>query len=249
MRAPQASERDELSRRRPDPELLGLRAELRSPGPHVRAELGLEPAGAPLARFRLVRSLQRPVPAEHVHDEPPGPGQRPERDAAATSPRSALRVDRPHLAPPPLPRDVGVVRPARRAGGLPHRPDQLLHEPQGIGHARLLGSAAGLHGRPPGPPGRSLARTALTVLRRGGAWHAAQRVVGHAGLGRQRPSRRPHRQGAGVGDEARERRDERAPTGTARRSFSPGTIGAASTITSSLRSSTARATGCACRRS
>src|SRR5205085_8905561 len=110
VHAPPASECDELPRRGPDPELLGIRTALRPPGPHVRAELGLEPAGAPLALFRLVCSLQRPVPAEHVHDEPPGPGQRGERDAAAASPRSALRVDRPHLAPPPLPRHMGVVR-------------------------------------------------------------------------------------------------------------------------------------------
>ena len=113
----------------------------------------------------------------------------------------------------------------------------------------FLGSARRLHRRPPGPPERSLAGAALALLLRGRARAAAERLVGDAGLGRQQPPRRPDRPGPGVGDEARQRGDEGARSGRARRSSSPGTTGAASTTTSGRRASTPAATGCACRRS
>ena len=48
---------DGLPRRSRDPELLDVRAALRPPGPHVRAEPRLEPARAPVHGLRLVGAL------------------------------------------------------------------------------------------------------------------------------------------------------------------------------------------------
>src|SRR5712691_8383676 len=72
MRAASASRPDGVPRRAGDPQLLGVRSQFRPPGPHVRAQLGLEPPGAPLARLRLVGEVQRPLRREHVLDQSPG---------------------------------------------------------------------------------------------------------------------------------------------------------------------------------
>ncbi len=55
----QVHRRDGLPRRARDPQLLDVRAGLRAPGPHVRAERLLEPAAAPLPGLRVVGALHQ----------------------------------------------------------------------------------------------------------------------------------------------------------------------------------------------
>src|SRR5205807_7023589 len=130
-----------------DPELLGVRPELRAAGPHVRAQLGLEPSCAPLARLGLVSRVSQPVSREHVHDE----SRAAPRAAAEACPRTGLRLDRPHLPPPPAPCYVVVLRRARRRSRLHNWPDRLLYAAQGPEYARHVGPVGGLHGRSSGP--------------------------------------------------------------------------------------------------
>ena len=219
--------------------------QLRPPGPHVRARTG---AGAcrrtsgssPAGR----RSARDPYKASTCTTN------RLQARAERAAPR-AIRTARSTAGPTSPTSSTSTASPGRSyvqkgdRARLPRRPDQLLHAlPQDREHARHLESARRLHRCPPGPPARQHREPLRTSTPRRER-HPAQRLVGHARLGRQRPSRRADRRGAGVGDRARERRDEGARTGRARRSSSRGTTGAASTTTSSRRSSTRTATGSA----
>ena len=87
---------------------------------------------------------------------------------------------------------TGVVATGRegRTARLPHRADRLLRAPQQEGrHTGNVESAPRLHGRPRGRTVRSVTEAALEFLCGGRPRHAAQRVVGDAGLGRQQPPR------------------------------------------------------------
>ena len=61
-----------LPRRARDPELLGVRAQLRAPGPHVRVGHVVEPAGAPLPRLRLVGEVHAARRPDELHDRGAG---------------------------------------------------------------------------------------------------------------------------------------------------------------------------------
>ena len=70
--------RDGLPRRARDPELLGVRAQLRAAGPHVRAERVVEPARASVPRQRVVgevrgqgRRVELPRARRTIPAEPP----------------------------------------------------------------------------------------------------------------------------------------------------------------------------------
>ena len=67
--------RDGLPRPARDPELLGVRAELRPAGPHVRAGLELEPAGAPVHGLRVVGDLLRLRRPDELRQREREPGQ------------------------------------------------------------------------------------------------------------------------------------------------------------------------------
>ena len=72
--------RDGLRHRRRDPQLLELRAQLRAPGPHVRAERVVEPARPPVHRVGLVSEMQRPgqpdeLPERHQSARPADRGE------------------------------------------------------------------------------------------------------------------------------------------------------------------------------
>ena len=72
--------RDGLPRRARDPQLLGVRQPVRPAGPHVRAELRLEPARAPLPGLRVVGEVRAPERPDDVQERPlrssGGPGAR-----------------------------------------------------------------------------------------------------------------------------------------------------------------------------
>ena len=107
--------RDGVPHRERHPELLDVRAQLRAPGPHVRAERVVEPARAPVPGLGLVGALhpaQRPAVCHNTLQAPRGAQRQP---AEAGQDRCAdLRVDRPHLPAAQEPRVVGLLR-RRRA--------------------------------------------------------------------------------------------------------------------------------------
>ena len=80
--------RDGLPRRARDPQLLGLRRELRAPGPHVRAQRVLEPAPAPVHGVRVVGLLHQSA----------RPFQLPRRSSRTPT---RTRPSRPAASPPP----------------------------------------------------------------------------------------------------------------------------------------------------
>ena len=135
--------RDGLPQRRRDPQLLGLRARLRAPGPHVRLRtaLGACPRtstrsrhGRPTARFRETRWL-REQPGEARAAE----GLRAPRGPAGQGPPAGavLQLDGPHLPAAPPPRELALLRvPGRRA---------RLRERQGD-HLPVLSQSAGTPG-------------------------------------------------------------------------------------------------------
>ena len=99
---------DGLPRPARDPELLGLRARLRAPGPHVRAERVVEPAGPPVPRLGMVRALHDPgrsvqLPLEHRGSRPPG------RHRTGPAHAAQLRVDRSHVSALPPPGELGLL--------------------------------------------------------------------------------------------------------------------------------------------
>ena len=81
--------RDGLPRRARDPELLGVRAALRPPGPHVRAGHVVEPAGAPLHGLGVVGAAARrhgdPMSCVNARRRTPGsPPDEPQNPTGAT---------------------------------------------------------------------------------------------------------------------------------------------------------------------
>ena len=144
----------------------------------------------------------RPVQGEHLHDE----SRLQARAERAAPPLSA--TGRSTAGPTSPISSTSTGSPGRRTCRKASRPtasparSAATRSCKAPEHARHVGSARRLHRRPPGPPERRLAGAAPALLRRGGEGHAAERLVGHARLGRQRPSRRADRRGAGVGDDS-----------------------------------------------
>src|SRR6266516_6860353 len=100
----------DLPRLARDPELLGVREELRARGPHVRVQHVVEPPGPPVHALRVVGAL----PAAPRPDELRERAREPDR-AAARAPepsesRGGLRMDRPHVPAPQAPRAVALLR-------------------------------------------------------------------------------------------------------------------------------------------
>ena len=241
-----AARRDGLPRPARDPELLDVRAELRAPGPHVRAERVLEPAGAPVPGLRVVGA------AASSPGDPLSCTMRTSRTRACrpTSGRatrgSRLRLDRPHLPAPPPPRQLGLLRQEGARARLRGRADVLPVPAQDAAHARDLEPAAVLRHGPPGPPARQHPGHRATSTRPPRA--ARCRPSPGSSPTASSASTDRHRSAAGqayvtslINAIAREPGLERA-----RRSSSPGTTGAASTTTSCRRWSTRTATASAC---
>ena len=117
------------------PELLDVRARLRAPGPHVRAERVVEPAGAPLHGVGVVGATAR------QHDDPSsctnaveiaGPSRR--TPPAPTGLGTDLRVDRPHVPAAQAARVVGLLRHGRHPARL--REPDAIDLPAGAADAR-----------------------------------------------------------------------------------------------------------------
>ena len=239
--------RDGLPRRARDPELLGLRAQLRAPGPHVPAGHLLEPARPPVHGLGMVGALSH----ERRPDELRERGREPAR-AARTSRRTRpaatrLRVDRPDLPPASRSTSRGATTSSRAhsptapttrclPAGAPEREDARDLEP-----AALV--------RPPSSADHQLRNIEpiAQLLRCRQARARCRRSRGSSR--RSRVSEHPpnlvtagqtYVTGVINADHAR------APTGGRPRSSSPGTTGAASTTTSCRRRSTRTATGCGC---
>ena len=112
-RQPALHRRDGLPRRPRDPQLLGLRRELRAPGPHVRAQRVLEPAPAPVHGLRVVGLLHEPAGPVLVHERrsrTPTP-TRPSGDHVRHRQRrpAPLRLDRHHLPAAPAATSAGAT--------------------------------------------------------------------------------------------------------------------------------------------
>ena len=93
--------RDGLPHRRGHPELLGLRARFRAPGPHVRVGGVVEPASTPVHGVRVVRLLLDPKRSEELSQRDREPPESAGLRAPARQPppdQSELRLDRPDLA-------------------------------------------------------------------------------------------------------------------------------------------------------
>src|SRR5205823_9468144 len=94
----EAARRDDrrhgLPRPAGDSELLGLREELRAPGPHVRAERFLEPARAPVHGLRVVGALLAARGPDELRQRAAEPGPAAGR-AGREWDAAGLRVDGP----------------------------------------------------------------------------------------------------------------------------------------------------------
>ena len=137
-----------LQRRARHPELLGLRAQLRPAGPHVRAERLVEPAGAPADGQRLVGEVQGQGRSDELRRRagPPGPAARLQGQPQEDDPR--LRVDRYDVPPARASRELALLRDEGHRARLPRgRRDVVRGDPAGREDAGHLEPAAVLrHG-------------------------------------------------------------------------------------------------------
>ena len=174
------SRRDGLSRRARDPQLLGLRAELRARRPHVRAGAVMELRRPPLHGLRLVGLLHEirgaiELPRQH---QPEGLWQA-ARSRRVRAPSlvagDALRLDRPDISAAPPARQLGLLHRAGAGGRLPQRSDDLQAGAAAARSKRLGGTcsdsghlepAAGIRHRAPRPPDRQRPGHLLASTRR-----------------------------------------------------------------------------------
>ena len=206
----------------------------------------MEHAGASVSRFRLVGALHE----EGRSDELPG-RDRPSRLASAQSRQpdeqaAGLRVDRPHVSPARVRRQLGLLRPAGRTARLRERPDGLPGR-----SAELMD---GGHLEPVAVVRHRAGRTASSsnVQRLGHFFQALQSdslpavswVIPGDKDSEHPPSTVTDGQTYVTG---LINSIMRSSAWSSRRSSSPGTTGAGSTTTSCRRPSTARATASACR--
>ena len=177
--APRSAGRDGLPRRARDPELLVLGAELRPPGPHVRAGHLVEPARAPLHGLRLVgevREARRPdeLQACGAGARARRPGSRRTRptaipDYAWTDLTYLLHRDARQLALLRLPR--------RRSPTATTATMYCKPVPQNAKTPGIWNPAAVVRHGPAGPPARRH-RAVLALLRRGAARGRSRRSPG-----------------------------------------------------------------------
>ena len=160
-----------LPRRPGDTELLGLRPELRAPGPHVRAQRLLEPARAPVHGLGVVGPLHhagRPPELSERPAEPGQPSRLPPRGGEREHPR--LRLDRPHLSAPQQRDQLGLLHRQRQRARLRERLRRHLHtEAPECPYAGDMEPAAVLRHREGGrPAGQHPASADVRVLGPGG---------------------------------------------------------------------------------
>ena len=146
---------DGLPRPARDPELLGVRARLRAPGPHVRAERVVEPAArtctwSPSGRHLCLKAGDA-FSCKSQHRESRAADR---HRAAARQHPARLRVDRPHLPAPQAPRELGLLHQEGPGARLREREDVLPVPGPGPADTRNLESAAELRHGPPGQPAR-----------------------------------------------------------------------------------------------
>ena len=116
------------------PELLVVRAELRAPGPHVRAERLLEPPRASLPGVGVVGEVHPARHAVELHERARG-ARAPARLPRERRRGADLRLDRPHVPAAQEQRAVGLLRRDRDRAGLRERrrghvragPPELVH--------------------------------------------------------------------------------------------------------------------------
>src|SRR5439155_11464839 len=95
------SGRDGLPRLARDPELLGVRAALRAPGPHVPAGHLLEPAAAPVHGLGVVGALPQAQRPDELRERDREPARAAARAAEPDRTKAVVCVDRPHVLAPP----------------------------------------------------------------------------------------------------------------------------------------------------
>src|SRR5207248_11271860 len=100
------------------PELLGLRAALRAPGPHVPAGHVLEPAAAPVHGLGVVGALSQAQRPDELRQRDREPAPTAARAAEPDRPEAVVRVDRPHLPAPPPARLLALLRLRRHRARL-----------------------------------------------------------------------------------------------------------------------------------
>ena len=175
---------DGLPRPARDPQLLDLRARLRAPGPHVRAQRLVEPAGAPVPGLGMVGALHDRRRSVQLQLEHRG-SRTPDRHRTGAAQAARLCVDRPHLPALPAPRQLGLLHEEGSRAGLRDRRDVLPVPRPGPAHARHLEPAAELRHGPPGQPAREHPRH-QRVLHRRAQGTSAGGLVGDPERGRQR---------------------------------------------------------------
>ena len=250
-----------LERRPGDPQLLGLRPELRAAGPHVRAERLLEPARAPVHGLGVVGAAARtpgdPTSCVNALQNPGNPPKAPAKHAAAPPATDAEATRSPAIGPttPGPTSPTCCTRTTCRwgyyvvtgtepdcqndaavscAAGHAERQDPRHLEPAALLRHRPQDGQLGQH-----PVGRQL-------LRPGQGRHPARGLVGRPLRRRSASTRRRDLGRPGLRHQPGQRGDERPRLGLAPRSSCPGTTGAASTTTSPRRRSTRTATACGC---
>ena len=143
------SRRNGLPRLARDPELLGLRAQLRPPGPHVRGGQLVEPPGPSLDGVRLGGALlEAPRPDElqaGLEGAVRSHGPRPE---------ARLSVDGSDVPPAPPSRELALLRRERQPARLRGQPDVLPARTTGRVDSGHLEPAAALRHGAAGPPAR-----------------------------------------------------------------------------------------------
>jgi hypothetical protein len=110
--------RDGVPRLARDPELLGVRAPLRPPGPHVPAGHLVEPPGPPVHGLGVVGALPEAWEADELCERDREPARTASRAAEPDEPQAELRVDRPDVPAAPLPREVALLRLRRQRARL-----------------------------------------------------------------------------------------------------------------------------------
>ena len=201
---PGRNRRHGLPRWRRDPQLLGVRQELRAAGPHVRAQPLVEPAAAPVHGLRVVGAVHdRGQPAE-LYERAGTP--RPAAGLQQNQHRPRLCLDRSHLPLAPPRRELGLLRLRGRRARLRGRRKRDLRarrpERQNAGH---LEPAAVFRHRARRRAARRRA-VAERLLHSGPRGHAARGVVGVAELEGVRAPARQRQRRPGVRHEPRQRR-------------------------------------------
>ena len=191
------SRRDGLLRPARDPELLGLREALRAPGPHVRADHLMDPAGAPVHGLRVVGAVPPPQRPDELRQRGREPARAPSHAAEPDRPRAQLRLDRPDLPVAQEPRLLALLRVHRHGTGLRGGRDDLRLGAAEGQDARELEPTPVVHDRAPGQAGPKR-RVHEALLQRRARGQASRRLLAHAQRRGERASAQVGQGGSGV---------------------------------------------------